>query len=250
MQNYTIVVAEDEKLLLDNLIEKIERCKLGFQVVGQAQTGQDAWTLIQERHPDLVITDIKMPVMDGIKLLENVRLYYPLTKFIIVSGFSDFEYAKSAIQLQVSEYLLKPIDPDELYRTLGMIKNGFDLQQKEYQAIFSPGIATATPESIAHTLKDYLVQNFASDINLNLIATTMNYSASYLTKIFQHNYDTTPTKFITNLRISSAKQLLRASSLSIAQISVSVGYHDQGYFSRFFKKQTGVSPLDYREQAY
>ena len=250
MVHYTVVVAEDEKLLLDNLIAKIEHCNLGFQVVGSAQTGADAWELVKKLNPDLVITDIQMPVMSGIALLENVRLHYPLTKFIIISGFSDFEYAKSAIQLQVSEYLLKPIDPDELYQTLADIKRKFDYQQEEYATIFSPGMVTSSPKSIAKTLKDYLAHNYAQDINLNLIATTMNYSASYLTRIFQQYYETTPTKFITNLRISSAKRLLRNSELSIAQIGESIGYRDQGYFSRFFKKQTGLSPLEYREQRH
>ncbi|MDD3140990.1 MAG: response regulator, partial [Lachnospiraceae bacterium] len=106
---YTVVVAEDEELLLNNLVAKIQATELGFDVVGTAQTGIQAYDLVKELNPDLLITDIRMPAMNGIALLEKVRESYPLMKFIIVSGFSDFEYARSAIQLQVSEYLLKPI---------------------------------------------------------------------------------------------------------------------------------------------
>jgi len=250
MCHYTAIVAEDEELLLNNLISKIENFNLGFQVVAKAQTGNDAWALIKEHNPDLVVTDIKMPVMDGIRLLEKTRQHYPLTSFIITSGFSDFEYTKRAIHLKVSEYLLKPIDPAELYQALLNIRKTFEIAQEEYSKVFYSEMSLHSPEAIAKTLKDYLIHNYAIDINLNLIAANMNYSSSYLTKVFQQYYSTTPMKYITNLRISSAKQLLRSSDLSIRQISETVGYNDQGYFSRIFKKHTGLSPFEFREQCH
>lgn len=124
---YTIVVAEDEELLLNNLISKIEKTDEDFQVVGKAQTGSQAYDLVEQYTPDVVITDIRMPVMDGIALLTKVREQFPLTKFIITSGYSDFEYARSAIALQVSDYLLKPVDPEELERVLLKIKKEFQI---------------------------------------------------------------------------------------------------------------------------
>ena len=112
---YTVVAAEDEELLLGNLVKKIEQTGLGFRVIGTALTGSQAYDIVKEKNPDLLITDIRMPVMDGLQLIEKVRNHYPLTRFIITSGYSDFDYAKSAIRLRVSEYLLKPVEPDELY---------------------------------------------------------------------------------------------------------------------------------------
>lgn len=246
--NYTVVAAEDEALLLENLIRKITATNLGFAVVGIAQTGQDAYELIREHTPDLLVTDIKMPVMSGIQLIEKVKNHYPHTKFIITSGFSDFEYARSAIHFQVSDYLLKPIDPDELYKALKNVKNQLEVTQKEYADIFNPEMTRNTPETIAKALKEYLVHNFSQDINLNLIAKNMNYSSSYLTKIFQQTYDTTPSKYITSLRITRAKHYLTHNpELSIRQVGELAGYPDQSYFSRIFKKQMGVSPFDFRE---
>ena len=112
--NYTVIVAEDEELLLNNLVHKIEKADPDFQVIGTAQTGAQALSLVEQMSPDVVFTDIKMPVMDGITLLTRIRDQFPFTKFVITSGFSDFEYAKKAITLKVSDYLLKPVDPDEL----------------------------------------------------------------------------------------------------------------------------------------
>ncbi len=245
---YTVLIAEDEELLLNSLVKKIESLDVNFEVIGTAQTGVQALELVRKLTPDLVITDIRMPEMDGITLLQNIREKYPLTDFIITSGYSDFEYAKSAIHLQVSEYLLKPIDPDELKDALLKIKSKYEIQQSSYEDIFNSNMAGNTPQQIASTLREYLIQNFNQDINFNLIANNMNYSSSYLTKLFCQYYDCSPSKYLISLRIQKAQQLLQHNpDLSVRQIGEMVGYCDQGYFSRIFKKQTGQSPLEYRD---
>ena len=201
-------------------------------------------------YPDLLITDIRMPVMNGLELLEQVRNYCPLTKFIIISGFSDFAYAQKAIRLKVSEYLLKPVDPEELTQALGNIRKQFQAQMEAYRDIFNESMTRNPPEQIAATLREYLIHNYNIDVNLNLIASSMHYSPSYLTKIFQQEYQVSPLKFITNLRISRAKHYLsHCPELLVGQISELVGYHDQGYFSRIFKKNTGLSPLNWRSRS-
>lgn len=245
---YRIVVAEDEELLLNNLVQKIEQADEDFEIIGKAQTGSQAYELIEKLNPDVVITDIRMPVMDGIAMLEKVRKTHPLTKFVITSGFSDFEYARSAITLKVSDYLLKPIDPEELSCVLHRIKKELQISHTSYDEVFQQGTERMTSEQIAELLKDFLVENYNQDINLNLVASSLNYSAGYLTKVFCQVYDCSPSKYVTNLRISQAQRmLLHNPELSIREIGETVGYHDQGYFSRIFKKQTGKSPFEFRE---
>jgi Response regulator containing CheY-like receiver domain and AraC-type DNA-binding domain len=244
---YTVIIAEDEELLLHSLAKKIESLDVNFEVIGKAQTGVQAYELVKQLSPDLVITDIRMPEMNGITLLQKLRETYPLLDFIITSGYSDFEYAKSAIHLQVSEYLLKPIDPDELKTALLRLKNKYELQQNSFYDIFNSSTARSTPYEIASMLKDYLIQNYNKDVNFNLIANNMNYSSSYLTKIFYQYFECSPSKYLISLRIQKAQHLLlHNQDLTIRQVGESVGYDDQGYFSRIFKKQTGVSPLEYR----
>ncbi len=244
---YTAIIAEDEELLLHSLAKKIESLDVNFEVIGKAQTGVQAYELVKQLSPDLVITDIRMPEMNGIMLLQKLRETYPLLDFIITSGYSDFEYAKSAIHLQVSEYLLKPIDPDELKAALLRLKNKYELQQNSFYDIFNSSTARSTPNEIASMLKEYLIQNYNKDVNFNLIANNMNYSSSYLTKIFYQYFECSPSKYLISLRIQKAQHLLLHNpDLTIRQVGESVGYDDQGYFSRIFKKQTGVSPLEYR----
>ena len=244
---YTVIVAEDEELLLNNLVQKIQKADPDFQVAGTAQTGDQALALVEQFSPDLVVTDIRMPVMDGITLLARVREQFPFTKFIITSGFSDFEYARKAITLKASDYLLKPVDPDELKEALTKIKKEFQIAGNDYEEIFNAQTAALTPSQIADLLKDFIVNNYSEDINLNLIADNLNYSPSYLTKIFCQVYDCTPSRYLINLRMNHAQRLLlHEPGLSIKQIGEMCGYHDQGYFSRIFKKYTGKSPLEFR----
>ena len=175
----------------------------------------------------------------------NLLIYS--TKFIITSGFSDFEYARKAITLKASDYLLKPVDPDELKEALTKIKKEFQIAGNDYEEIFNAQTAALTPSQIANLLKDFIVNNYSEDINLNLIADNLNYSPSYLTKIFCQVYDCTPSRYLINLRMNHAQRLLlHEPGLSIKQIGEICGYHDQGYFSRIFKKYTGKSPLEFR----
>ena len=223
--NYTVIVAEDEELLLNNLVHKIEKADPDFQVIGTAQTGAQALSLVEQMSPDVIFTDIKMPVMDGITLLTRIRDQFPFTKFVITSGFSDFEYAKRAITLKVSDYLLKPVDPDELRNVLLKIKQELQIKRDDYETVFAPGASCMSPGQIAELLKNFMVQNYAEDINLNLIAGTMNYSPSYLTKIFCQVYDCTPTKYLINLRMSHAQKLLiHEPSLSVKQIGELISF--------------------------
>ena len=142
--NYTVIVAEDEELLLNNLVHKIEKADPDFQVIGTAQTGAQALSLVEQMSPDVVFTDIKMPVMDGITLLTRIRDQFPFTKFVITSGFSDFKYAKKAITLKVSDYLLKPVDPDELQNVLLKIKQELQIKRDDYETVFAPGASCIT----------------------------------------------------------------------------------------------------------
>jgi YesN/AraC family two-component response regulator len=245
--SYNLVIAEDEELQLNSLVRKVEKFCPDFTVVGTAQTGTQAYALVCELQPDVLITDIRMPVMDGIQLMEKVRSRFPDMAFIVTSGFSDFEYARSALRLQVSDYLLKPVEPEELEKALNELKLHLSPHREETVPIFSGEGDHRTPEQVSAEVMHYLRHHYVEEINLNQIAAKLHYSASYLTKIFYQQYETTPNKYVINLRMQKAQQLLLHNpELSVRQIGETVGYPEQGYFSRIFKKYVGVSPLEYR----
>ncbi len=103
--NYTVIVAEDEELLLNNLVHKIEKADPDFQVIATAQTGAQALSLVEQMSPDVVFTDIKMPVMDGIELLKQVKKESPETVVILLTAFEEFDLAREALRHGCDDYL-------------------------------------------------------------------------------------------------------------------------------------------------
>lgn len=126
MELYRIILVDDEEEVRKSIIKKIDWQDAGFQVVGDAENGQEALEKIEALEPDVVLTDIRMPYMDGLTLAEQVRQKYPSIKIIIFSGYDDFEYAKQAIKLNVIEYILKPVNVEELTVILKKIQHTLD----------------------------------------------------------------------------------------------------------------------------
>ena len=117
-----IVIVEDEIRIREGLMKLLERIDQNYQVVGEAENGKAGLELILESKPDLVITDVQMPIMDGLEMLRCLQEKQPLPKVIILSAYSEFSYAQQAIKLGVSEYLIKPIIINELTQSLRSIE--------------------------------------------------------------------------------------------------------------------------------
>lgn len=128
MELYKIMLVDDEEEVRTSIIKQVDWEKLGFRVVSDAENGEDALEKIDIYEPDVIMTDIRMPYMDGLSLIEKVHSKYPTVKFLIFSGFDDFEYAKEAIRLGVSEYILKPVNSEELSGIFNKIKKNLDLE--------------------------------------------------------------------------------------------------------------------------
>lgn len=246
---FTIVVAEDEELLLNHLVEKLNKHADGFKVIGTAMTGTQALKLAEEFMPDVLITDIQMPHMNGIELLEQIHTRFPHITTVILSGYAEFAYAQKAIQYEVSDYLLKPIDPADLTKVFSKIRTKLQEHQPAVELNYDESMLRTAPAEIAHSLHDYITNHFFEEFDINVFAKQMNYSYSYLTKAFFQEYQQSPTKFLIQVRLNHAKQLLtKHMELSIQQVGEMTGYPDQSYFSRMFKKFTGYSPLEYRNR--
>ena len=248
---YRVVIAEDEPLILYNIVKKITNMKIGFQVVGAAEDGKTALELVENQSPDVLVTDIRMPIMDGLELLRAVSLRYPNIKKIVISGYSDFKFAQQALKYEAADYLLKPLKTEELFQTLSRIQISLDAQRnfiKQNVLRLNDNHSYST-EEIAHLVKDYIKENYTHDINFDLISQNFNFTANYLSKIFTKHIGMNPSKYLMSLRISKAKQLLLSNKeLSIKDIGEIVGYPNQFYFSRIFKNIVGKSPSSYRDE--
>lgn len=246
---YRVIVVEDEERILNNIAKKIEESNLDFKVVGKALTGKQALILVEELTPDVIFTDIKMPVMDGLELIEQLYFKYPYIKIVIISGYADFEYAQKAIVYDVKGYLLKPVDTEALVEILNKLRLILDAEKKSLRERFSFPRELRTPEEIVSVVREFIKENYTENINMNFIAERFNYSSSYLSRLFTQYTGISPYKYLIELRINRAKYLLlNHKELSIKQIGEMIGYPDQGYFSRIFKRITGKSPQEFREE--
>jgi YesN/AraC family two-component response regulator len=243
---YTVVVIDDEKLIARNIAKNVSRAHDQFEVIAIFNNGLEAFDAIPELLPDVIITDIRMPEKDGMELTKNIYQEYPFIYCIIVSGFDDFEYAKEAIHYNVTDYLLKPINLDEIKVALA------NIEKKLLAAKIHPDSDLIQfqkkSEDIVNLVKEYVQNNYSAQINLSALADSFGFSLSWLTKLFIKYANITPSKYIKEYRMNIAKQLLRDSSLTISNISQQTGFLDQFHFSKAFKQVTGVSPSEYRSQ--
>lgn len=147
MDLYRIILVDDEEEVRQSIIRKINWTEAGFEVVGDAENGEDALEKVEALEPDLILTDIRMPYMDGLTLAERVRLKYPSIKILIFSGYDDFEYAKRAIKLNVTEYILKPVNVEELTAILKRIKTNLDeeIEQKRNVSLLRENYIKSLP---------------------------------------------------------------------------------------------------------
>lgn len=242
---FSVIVVEDEKLIAKNIIKNIQRANENFKIVATATNGKEAFELIEAYLPNVVFTDIRMPIMDGIELSKLISEKYSFIHCIIISGHSDFTYAKMALKYGVNDYLLKPINLDELTKTLSKIEKDILSSQNEFASTES---TYKKPDEIVTLITEYIKNNYHEAIDLTTIASYFGFSVSYLTKIFTKHMNIAPSKFIKEYRINISKQLLRNLSLSISTVGEKVGYPNQFHFSKTFKHITGISPSDYREQ--
>lgn len=242
-----VIVAEDEDLIRNNLVRKLEGQGGSVKVVGTAQNGKEALELVQDGQPDLLLTDIRMPVMDGMELIKQMHLYHPRVKMIITSGYADFEYARQAMKFGVADYLLKPISSDELGKVLARVKASIESEESAFnenmKGAHNSGMNT---EEIVSRVQQFLKDNFRKDVSLEQIARNFNFNASYLSKLFMKHTGELPSRYLMALRINEAKYLLASRRhLSVKEVGEQVGYPDQFYFSRIFKQMTGCTPKEY-----
>lgn len=242
----TAIVVEDEKRLARNIAKHIGEIR-PFVVTDIFSNGEDAWNAIQASPPQVVITDISMPVMDGIELAERIFRSGYRTRCVILTGYADFQYAQAALRADVTDYLLKPVDDEELKRVLKKIELSI---LSEMPDVFSSHKKDPlNPEEIVSLVKQFVQKHYKEDISLNVLAKKLGYSPSYLTKVFNRIEGVTPSSYLREYRMNIARQLLKNPSASVNAVAEAVGYPDPFHFSKSFKQTFGYPPSECRRSS-
>ncbi|MDQ0112060.1 response regulator transcription factor [Paenibacillus harenae] len=248
-----IIIVDDEEFIRLGLQKILLKMDLDIQVIGSFSNGMDAWTNIAKLSPgelDVLITDIKMPMMDGLRLIEHIR--DKSIAMIVLSGFSEFEYARKALRQGVKDYLLKPIDKAQLYELLVRLKNERQSAKEQDQlgdVSSSQDLSKDKEHYVIEQMKTILEQQYDKNFEMESIAETVGMSGSYLSRLFKQETGETLTDYLIRIRIEKAKQFMSDHpGLKNYEISQLVGYSDPVYFNKLFKKMVGVTPKDYKDK--
>lgn len=253
---YKVIVVEDEPITRRGIVLTVNWASLNCVLAGEAANGEEGAALITRLSPDLVVTDVKMPRMDGVEMIAHLRKQGCKAKFIILTAHSDFKYAQSALRMGVSDYLLKPLKDGDLEEAITKIVG---YEQHRGQAAED---SAAPDASILHFNLErhgkskyveeaiqYIRSHHQEDITISTVANYMEISEGYLSRMFKKETDYTFTNYLTFYRIRLAMNLLKDCRVKVYEVADRVGYSDTAYFSAQFKKIVGVSPSEYQDRS-
>jgi len=241
-----LLIVDDERLDREGLLRQLDWEIHAIDEVMIANNGPNAIKILKEKNIDILMTDIKMPVMSGIELARQARSINPEIKIVFISGYDDFEFMKAAIKVSAYEYILKPVQTDELETCITGLINKIFIENERAQPFDNDTKRKNNSSVVINQVIGYIEANYKKNISLNVIAKSMFYTPNYLGSLFKQETGQYFSDFLVGFRIKKAATLLRSKKIKIVEASLSVGYKDMPTFIKNFKSIYGVTPSEYR----
>ncbi len=252
------IVIEDEPAARRDLVLLTPWEELGIVCVGEAEDGNGGVDLFRRLEPEIIITDIRMPGMDGLAFIESIRAYAKeedraSPEILVLSGYSEFEYAQTAMRLGVDEYLLKPVEEDVLRGALSRAIANIEKQslryntEKHFFSEYSYSDHNEQQISYVDMAVELIKHRFIQGITIEEASSEMKISAGYLSRLFKQETGYTFVDYLMHIRVKRAIELLRNQTVKVYEVADLVGYSDARYFTQVFKKVTGTTPREFKE---
>ncbi len=244
-----VLVVDDEAVVRRGIVLGIDWAARGCVLAGEAVNGEEGLAAVERYSPSLIITDVRMPRMDGIEMLARLREAGCRAHVILLTAYSDFAYAQKALKLGADDYLLKPFRNEELIAAIDKVR------QKERE------LTNLTPQDVMPLAKGdkskyvlqalrYISEHYGDqDISITTIAQHLQVSEGHLSHVFKKETGYTVINYLTQYRIHMAMELLGDCRRKVYEVAGEVGYRDVTYFGSTFKKLVGVSPSEYQKQS-
>ena len=231
-----VLIVEDE-IGTRNLLKIIVKWEeLHMKIIGEASNGREALFHMEKELPDLVVTDIKMPVMSGIELAEEIMKKYPSVKVIIITAYDEFKYAQQAIRAGAADFILKPMKRQEVKEALLKVSGQIEKEEE------------SSPD-VMEQVRNYLEEHFAeSELSLSAVAEIFFLNPSYLSRAFRKRHGMTLVECLNKIRLEKACDYLRSGDFKAYEVAEKVGIPNPDYFGRCFRKYTGMSVNDYKKK--
>ncbi len=245
---YRVVLVDDERLIVRGLSSVVPWEELGCRVVGSAYDGENGLALIRKERPDMVLTDIRMPNMDGLTMLAALKSEFPRMQTSVLTAYRDFEYARQAIRLGVCRYLLKPSDMKEIQEAVRQMSARLDALPPERSGE-EEAESDEAGNYIVRMALEYIRRNASEPhLSLNDVAEHVYVSQWHLSKLLNRETGQSFFDLLGGIRIGQARELLEDPLLRIHEVAERTGYSDVAHFSKSFKKYTGMTPGEYRKE--
>ena len=253
-----VLIVEDEAVIRKGLEYAIDWMAMGCRVIATASDAETGLKLIRELEPDVVMTDICMPQMNGLKMLEEA-LKETSFHSIVLTGYSEFGYAQQAIRMGVVDYLLKPVDEEELRAVVDKIhKNSTKKRNKKELTEGSDGktstdsdmwkvfeVADKTVDIYVKKTYDIIKERYQEKLSISSVAEELNVSPSFLSRRIKANINVTFVDMLNQYRVNRALHLLNEGTMRIYEVSDILGFSEYKYFCSVFKKYTGITPSEF-----
>ncbi|MDM8237781.1 response regulator [Pseudoflavonifractor phocaeensis] len=245
-----VLVVEDEEMIRKGIVLAVDWAALDCVVVGEASNGEEGLEAAQRYAPTLIITDLKMPKMDGIEMLRRLREAGNNAFVIILTAYDSFAYAQSALRLGAVDFLLKPFHDGELEQAVQALRRRMESAEGERTPAI-PGLKKGDKSKYVLQAMGYIGEHY-SDPNITVaeIAQSIGISEGHLSHTFKKETDYTLLNYLTRYRIHKAMELLRDCRVKVYEVAQQVGYKDITYFSATFKKVVGISPSEYQDTSH
>ncbi len=277
-QMYKAVIIDDEPIIVEGLTKAVDWSKWDCRVAGSACNGKEGLEVIRKERPNLIISDIRMPEIDGLSMVAALKSEFPHMQICILTGYRDFDYAKQAIKLGVTRFLLKPSKIDELEEAIQAMKLKLDeisrihpeICGEEANDIVYSDMHNEAPDGeegykdndakseisddspansfIVNKALEYIKEHYAEKLRLLDVADEVYVSQWHLSKLINKHTGSNFSEILNGIRVEKAKQLLKDPALKIYDIAEQVGFLDLTHFSRVFKKMEGISANEYRNR--
>ena len=268
---YKVAIIDDEPLIVEGLSRAMAWEKWNCRMAGVAFDGREGMEMIRRERPDIIISDINMPEMDGLRMIAGLKSEFPDMQLIILTGYREFEYARQAIELGVLRFLLKPSKMNELEEAVDAATNRLAqlgiLPERGHNGEAFERTTEILPEMISsveneqdilyndnHEANSFIVKNALEYIRENSqerlrladVAEQVYVSQWHLSKLLNKHTGKTFSEILNGARMEKSKELLKDPSLRICDVAEMVGFQDLAHFSRVFKKMEGMSANEYR----
>ena len=246
---HRIMIVDDELIVRRGIALGVEWQQMDCVIIGESSNGEEGLALALELKPDLIITDIRMPKMDGLTMLAELRQQGNDARVIVLTAYDEFPFAQKALRLGAVDYLLKPFRNRDLAVAVSRI-----LQQEPTSDMLTPqsllpDTSMATSKYVVEAIH-YIVAHYGdNDIGITTIAGHLCVSEGHLSHVFKKEINRTVTGYLTQYRIHAAMKALGDCRMKVYEVASKVGYRDVNYFSSIFKKYTGLSPSEYQERS-